>query len=364
MKKLQLEQVKEFVKQLDETSINIDDFYQIFSFAFDNSEEMIKTNMFGKVFEIDQVKLLNYLVEEYKYFSSQKDFKNDDNVKSLIASISVDKYFTNEHLDYKNSHFVSKYSPSISTLNVYLNLMLGVLRNFPQKDPHETLLVDIANKAISISKAVSNLITDGFETEAFSTWRTLHESECILAIIAKNKDVAVKNYLKHMNYGIAFRGGLDEDTTNKVFEKIKAEMKALDLKSKDMKKYIEYGWITALPEYKEIEGVKLNFRDGIEKLAGLTSYSSIYEMASEIAHSSPLLIYSRNKYFFSLAMLELYESFFRIEKIFCSIYLVNISKIEAEKFSEMRKLYYPMLLANYEKISKQFKEINTKKASR
>ena len=63
-------------------------------------------------------------------------------------------------------------------------------------------------------------------------------------------------------------------------------MKELELKSKDTKKYIEYGWLTnvknVLEEYPEF---KLNFRKGVELIAGLSSYSSLYELSSEIAHS-------------------------------------------------------------------------------
>ena len=75
---------------------------------------------------------------------------------------------------------------------------------------------------------------------------------------------------------------------------IKEGMKDNDLKSKDMKRFIEYGWLSAIPDVKlgRIPDFKFNFRDGVERCANLRQYSKVYEMSSEIAHSSPLLIYS------------------------------------------------------------------------
>ena len=72
-------------------------------------------------------------------------------------------------------------------------------------------------------------------------------------------------------------------------------------------------------------------------------------MASEIAHSSPLLIYSKNKYFYHLSILQLYESFFRIEKVFCQIYLNNISDEERKRYMVMRNIYYPTIIDIYNK---------------
>ena len=357
--KLTKEQFNLLYEQLKvPAQINKDDIFECYDAAFDNAEVLLKNNIFGKALSLNNVVLVLYLVNEYGfYFSINKNIENKEDALMKISSIALDKYFTNEHLDYRNDQYTSKFSPAISTIEIYLNFILGILKKFPQKNPKETLLVDMANKAFSVSKAITELIVKGFETEAFSTWRTLHEIECILILVDKYGDKVIQSYLKHMRYALAYRGAIPSvEETDAEFVKIKAEMKDLNLKSKDMKKYIEYGWLTSIQEYKDGENFKFNFRDGVEKLAGLSDYSKIYEMASEIAHSSPLLIYSHPQYYYHSTLIRLYESFFRLEKIFTELYLNRIEKDEAQRYLAMRNVYYSSLGIIYQNESRIFAE--------
>lgn len=349
--KLTKEQFDQVYEQLRvPTSINKEEIFECYEFAFENASKLMEENIFGKSLPINSVVLLLYLINEYGfYFTFNKEIKDKDLALSKIVSVALDKYFTNEHLDFKNDQFTNKFSPAISTIELYLNFILGILRNYPQKNPQETLMVDMANKAFKVSKAIIELIVKGFETEAFSTWRTLHEIECILILINKYGDPVIKSYLKHLRYALAYRGALNSsEEVDAVFVDIKADMKKYDLKSKDMKKFIEYGWLTSIEEYGPECSYKFNFRDGVEKLAGLSDYSKVYEMASEIAHSSPLLIYSRTQYYYHLTILQLYESFFRLEEIFSKIYLTRISKEEATRYVMMRNVYYSTLQVIYQ----------------
>ena len=43
-------------------------------------------------------------------------------------------------------------------------------------------------------KAIIELLEDGFETEDFSTWRTLHETECVVIILKKYDSTVIKEY--------------------------------------------------------------------------------------------------------------------------------------------------------------------------
>ena len=349
--KLTKEQFNQVYEQLHVPSqIDKEDIFDCYEFAFENASKLMEDNVFGKTLPLNNVVLLLYLINEYGfYFSVDKDVKDKDLALSKIISVALDKYFTNEHLDYKNDQFTSKFSPAISTIELYLNFILGILKKFPQKNPQETLMVDMANKAFKVSKAIAELIVKGFETEAFSTWRTLHEIECILILINKYGEPVIKSYLKHLRYALAYRGAIPSaEETDAVFVDIKADMKKYDLKSKDMKKFIEYGYLTSIEEYGPNCSYKFNFRDGVEKLAGLESYSKVYEMASEIAHSSPLLIYSRTQYYYHLTILQLYESFFRLEEIFSKIYLTRIDKEEAMRYVAMRNVYYSSLQVIYQ----------------
>jgi hypothetical protein len=126
-----------------------------------------------------------------------------------------------------------------------------------------------------------------------------------------------------------------------------------DLKSKDMKKFIEYGWLFSLPVNNN-EIIKLNFRDGVQKNAGLETYHDTYEMSSEIAHSSPLLIYASKKTFSEISLVMVYESFFRMEKLFNERYLPLLEEKRRLTYQNMRTTYYQQLVFFHQAEKKRF----------
>ncbi|MCR5078891.1 MAG: DUF5677 domain-containing protein [Bacilli bacterium] len=318
---------------------------------------------------INPFELALYLVNQHSfYLATHPDIAKDgaflerDGYQNYLASVSLDKFYTNERLAYQMGSLTSRFSPTMSTLDLYLNFILGMLSRYKRNEPTNTLIVDIMNKGFQIAKCVSSLLEGGYETEAFSTWRTLHENECILSIIVKYGQPVIESYLRHMKYGAAFRGGLpSKEEIDETFVEIKENMRAAGLKSKDMKRYIEYGWLLAVPNVDQIPEVKLNFRDGVQRVAGLSAYSKVYEMSSEVAHSSPLLIYSRKNYFFSLTLLSLFESFFRLEKIFTTLYMSTVSEEERQRYIRMRTLYLGDLQTCYEIERKRFAALGKKK---
>ncbi len=337
--------------------------YRCYSDAVEGASDLRSASDVLSKLPLNPLPLIIYIINEHQFYRSlhpEKDaasFYDDDDYERLIISIAVDKYFTNEHLDYRFSTYANRFSVEISTIALYFNFILGMLSHYKQGDPKETLIVDIMNKGFSMGKCIINLLMDGFETEAFSTWRTLHENECILTVLLKYGQPVIERYLSHLKYALAFRGGLNKDETDAAFLEIKEGMKKVSLKSKDMKRYIEYGWLYAVPNVEQVADFKLNFRDGVERLADLRQYSKVYEMSSEIAHSSPLLIYSRKNYFFLITILNLYESFFRLEKVFSSLYLSTVSKEEQSRYIAMRQLYYGELLAAYKMEKTRFEAL-------
>ena len=342
--------------------------YRAFSLAHEGAKNVGEIAPTIGSMAINPVSLALYLINEHAFYLTthndrpESQLVEDEDYISFLASVALDKYCTNEHLAFQNGKLTSRYSPFMSTIELYLNFILGMLSRYKKNDPRQTLIVDIMNKGFSIAKCVASLLEGGFETEAFSSWRTLHENECILQVLVKNGQPAIEAYLRHMKYAAAFRGALEsKEATDEVFVEIKANMKEMGLKSKDMKRYIEYGWLFALPNSGDPADIKLNFRDGVQTFAGLSNYSKVYEMSSEIAHSSPLLIYSRKNYVFHIALLNLYESFFRLEKIFTSIYMSNISDEERARYVQMRNLYYWELHAAYNEIRRSFAKFTTTK---
>ena len=350
---LSFEQFQDIYKALGvKESLDSQFLYDVYQNAMEGAKSIDEANLLGRVVPVNPIALILYIVNEHGYYldihpdAAQEAVIKDEKYMQMIVSIALDKYYTNEHLSYKSKTILSRFSPGISTLNTYLNFVLGVLGRYSRNQPNETLIVDIMSKGFSMARAISDLLVSGFETEAFSTWRTLHEAECILLVLTKYGKPVIDKYLLHMNYAMAFRGlAGDKEKTDAIFTQIKGEMRTFDLKSKDMKRFIEYGWLLKVSALDKAEPVKLNFRDGLEKTAGLKRYAPIYEMSSEIAHSSPLLIYSRREYFMHLALVNVYESFFRLEKIFAEIYVRSISEAEKQRFLLMRKIYYGQLVS-------------------
>ncbi len=350
------------------STLNKDFLYTLYVDAKESSKSFAESNDAIANLDVNDITLTLYLANEhYFYLLTHQDDKEeklieDDNYEQFLLSIALDKYYTNEHLSFKNSASSNRFQPEISTISLYINFILGMLARYKQGDPKQTLIVDIMQKGFSMAQCIVSLLIGGFETEAFSTWRTLHENECILLSLVKYGQPIIERYLKHMQYALCFRSGMPtKEETDKVFEQIKTEMKERDLKSKDMKRFIEYGWLYAIPDIEKEEGFKLNFRDGVERAAKLRDYAKVYEMSSEIAHSSPLLIYSRKTYFYLITLINLYESFFRIEKVFSSLYLSTTSKEEQQSYVRMQSLYRSELNAAYTVMQKRWQKLNENK---
>ncbi|MCQ2772853.1 MAG: DUF5677 domain-containing protein, partial [Bacilli bacterium] len=332
-------------------------FYALFTDALDAAEGLKEESQIFAQMNVNYLVLLSYLASEYTFYLgthgkvTQRMIFETEEIRDFIVGIAVDKYYTNEHLAFKTTALSNKFNPEISTITLYLNFVLGILSRYKMNDPTQTLLVDMLHKGFTQTKCVVELINSGYETEAFSCWRTLHEIECIFTLLIKYGEPVIVAYLNHMQYARAFRKMIpDKEATDQIFVRIKDQMKSHDLKSKDMKRFIEYGWLYAIPTISEVEDFKLNFRDGVERCAGLRDKSEIYEMSSEIAHSSPLLIYSDNRksYYHLITIMNVYESFFRLEKYFASFYLSKLPEEEKKRYFEMRNKYLGQLQACYD----------------
>ena len=339
--------------------------YEIYDAVVDGINMVMSSVTNYKFIPVNHVVIVLYIVNEYLYSvnsllpEKKKEFIDDENLSSALASVCCDKYLTNEQLNYKSKSFLNRFNPPISTLSLYLNFTLTTIEKIQVKDNVSELIKRMLFKAFSLSKCITELLLGGYETEAFSTWRTLHENESIMTCLMKYGEPMFKEYFKHITYVLAYRRQLPEDEQNKVFVTIKEEMKSHELKSKDMKKFIEYGYLYVVPDFEEKQ-LKLNFRDGVEKAAGLETYSKVYEMCSEIAHSSPLLLLSDKTYFMPLTLLNLYESFFRLEKIFESYFRVYSGKEDFASYEKLKSVYMNQLIAIYNDIKERFLKLQTK----
>lgn len=366
---LKNEAFNEILKELNAPKeIDKEYLYEIYDAVIDGINLVMSSAVNYKFVPVNHVVVILYIVNEYLYSvnhlspESREKFINDSDLSSALASVCCDKYLTNEQLNYKSVTFLNRFNPQVSTLSLYLNFTLTTIEKIQVKDNVSELIKRMLFKAFSLGKCILELLLQGFETEAFSTWRTLHENESIIACLMHYGKPMFNEYFKHITYALAYRHQIPEKEQDKVFENIKAEMHTHDLKSKDMKKFIEYGYLYVIPDFEE-KGLKLNFRDGVEKAAGLEQYSKVYEMSSEIAHSSPLLLLSDKTYFSPLTLLNLYESFFRLEKIFESYFKVYSSPADFEKYEQLKKVYMNQLIVIYNNTKEKFLSANAQKNS-
>ena len=358
------EQVKRAINDIPVSQfIDADYIYDVYEMANEAIEILVKENQQIEVNYVNQYDLLFYCVGEYYYSVSNlnkeevENFKKNEDYPSSMASVAADKYLSLSIFNHVETKLANRFLPPASSLNMYINFMLNIVKGYKKNDPQSTLISDLLMKSLTISRCILENLLNGYETEAFSSWRTLHECECTLIILDKYGDPLINNYLKHMNFGFAFNNSIkDKEQQDKVFYSMKEEMREKGLKSKDIRKYIEYGWLYPIvPEGDET--FKLNFRDGLEKLAGLSEYAKRYEISSEIIHSTPLLIYSNKEYFYYTTLLSLYESFFRLERVFVSLFSKRVSQEQMQRYLQMQRVYYSQLVIIHKRELETFKRL-------
>ena len=346
--------------------LDVDYIYDVYEMANEAIDLLNSQNSQIEVKEVNQFDLLLYCLGEYYYSVSQlkedeiDNFKKNEDYPSSMASVAADKYLSLSMFNHVEKKLANRFLPPASSLNMYINFMLNIVKGYKKNDPQSTLISDLLMKSLTISRCILENLLSGYETEAFSSWRTLHECECTLILLDKYGEPLINNYLKHMNYGLAFNDAIkDKAKQDEIFYAMKDEMRGYELKSKDIRKYIEYGWLYSIVD-KDDETFKLNFRDGLEKLAGLSNYARRYEISSEIIHSTPLLIYSNKEYFYYMTLLSLYESFFRLEKVFVSLFSKRVSEDQMRQYGEMRKVYYSQLAIIHQRELKVFQKMQNK----
>lgn len=346
----------EFIKAIDYIGFNFPLDYDYFYSIYDDVIEIYRTigeaNQEYALQNVNNLKLFLYMVHEFYYriegVEDIEKLKNNEDFNARLVNAVVDKYSSEIHFRFDHKKIVSTFHPPVSTVSVYTNFILSKLDLFKKGDPVNTLLVDMLYKAFSLSRVITTLLVDGYETEAFTTWRTLHETEATLIILAGSNKEAISTYLRHMDYGKAFNKQLPKEECDELFVEIKEEMHKYDLKSKDTKRFIEYGWLRVVPSFDQKVN-KFNFRDGIQNIANLSSYSKDYQMASEVAHSSPLLIYSQRDFFAIATLLNLYDSFFRLEVIFRKVFFSLLNENDKKHYDVVRELYYQDMLTIQQK---------------
>lgn len=271
--------------------------------------------------------VVNYICAEHVFHTSlvkpdQKEaLENDEKYFNQLVNICYDKLIVNEYRSIDSRAVISKYSVETSLLTMFINRMFVLLGQMKinQGVAKQKLQVDIFAKCFMLIKSTLNQLCDGLETEAMSSWRTFHELLCVLRVISKGDEEVSKAYFRHLTYGAYNRGEIkDPKEIEKIQASMEKDMQILEVKKSNKEKFINYGWIHwAFKRYND-EEVKMNFLGGLQKVADLTEYKKYYEIASDVTHSTPLLVYANKTNLTTTTLKITYELFFIIETMLVS----------------------------------------------
>jgi hypothetical protein len=268
--------------------------------------------------------LIDYSVGELLCFKMlYKDKAVDDSIVGFLSKRATKKFLLlrNADNDSPNGDNMDYYDPRISCLRALEYYLEKINRPMSHTNPTVSLINDIFETIFRKIAGYLKMMSLGLYPDGFVSWRTLHESECIVSLLISGGDKVRYSYVKHIAYNNALRNPtfFSKEELDKTFEQLKEEMRSHDLKSKDMKKFIEYGWLYEHPKFDPNDVLfKLNFRDGVEKMSGLSQYNKIYEGASEIAHSSSAFFYVNDAFCKDISLSIVYQSAIRISELYMS----------------------------------------------
>lgn len=315
--------------------------------------------------------MVNYVCAEHKFHltltNPEKwgDLEKDEKYFSQLVSVCFDKLIINEFRSIEPKAVISKYSVETSLLTMFVNRMFVVLSNLKLNpdSAKQRLQADIYAKCLMLIKSTLNQLCDGLETEAMSSWRTFHELICVLCVITKGDESVAKAYFRHLKYGSYNRGEIkDPQEIEQILAAMEQDMLTLEVKKANKEKFINYGWIHwAFKRYND-EEVKMNFLGGLQKVADLTEYKKYYEVASDVTHSTPLLVYANKTSLTTTTLKITYELFFKLETMFIT-WLVEDLKIDpnVEKYFYdyliFKKVYKPKVEIIYQIINAKYARI-------
>ncbi len=211
------------------------------------------------------------------------------------------------------------YDSDVSTLSALSHLLEKINRPASRKNPDVTLINDLFETVFEKVSGFSGLLTLGQYADCFTMWRTFHESECILTLLIQGGEKVRQTYVLHLSYNnyLQNQQNFTPEFLDQKFALIKEQMKEHALVAKDMKKFIEYGWIYSAPNYDPNDHqFRLNFLDGVERLSGLSAYRRIYQGSSEITHSSSMFFYVNNDFCRQLALTLVYSCLVDISNLY------------------------------------------------
>lgn len=310
--------------RLQNENLNFDLIYSAYNYI----NNKIKKNK-------NQIEQFNIDAEIIEYIIGESKGNNTSDYKT-IADNAYESFLYNNY-DFKPE--ISIYDPVITKFSNLVSFLKNINTPIAYYKPEISLINDLFQTIFNQLSAFTILISSKLYPSALASWRSLHESECIIKVLIQNEKIK-KEYIKHIKYNNYLRNpsAYTKEELDKHFEILKEEMHIHDLKSKDMKKFIEYGYLYFTNNYKSDDtNFKLNFRDGLEYLADLNKYSKVYEGASQVVHSSSSYFYVNENFCKDLSLTLTYQTLIRVTNLY-KTYMNNYFKNNVEKSNQLNKL--------------------------
>lgn len=229
---------------------------------------------------------------------------------ALVRDVAV-RIVINEHLNVNKISNTSEYSPEIATFNMACSYSLFVLGGFRGADARMNGLNNLFKKAMVTIKSTVQLLAAGNSCDAVILWRHLHELECVLIVLCSRGDDMFTHYVRHMEY-LNMEGN---PRAEELQARLSEECKAYAIKERNA--FVNYGWLVYVDGFREGFGkeYRLNFKDGLQKIAGQSARHAAYAAASKILHPSAWVVAIRDDKFYKFTNFELAKSLTNIVEL-------------------------------------------------
>lgn len=237
-----------------------------------------------------------------------KKLESDEKYREMLVRDVAVYIVINEHLNVEKISNTSEYSPEIAAYNMACSYSLYILGSFKGTDRRMNGINNLFKKAMVTIKSVIHLLAAGNSCDAVILWRHLHELECVLIVLCTKGEDLFFRYIKHMEYFDMEGNPRAEELQQRLSE----ECKAFGVKERNA--FINYGWLEYVDGFREGFGkeYRLNFKDGLQKIAGLSARHAAYASASKILHPSAWVVTIRDDKFYKFTVFELFRSLINI----------------------------------------------------
>ena len=237
-----------------------------------------------------------------------KKLESDEKYREMLVRDVAVYIVINEHLNVEKISNTSEYSPEIAAYNMACSYSLYILGSFKGTDRRMNGINNLFKKAMVTIKSVIHLLAAGNSCDAVILWRHLHELECVLIVLCTKGEDLFFRYIKHMEYFDMEGNPRAEELQQRLSE----ECKAFGVKERNA--FINYGWLEYVEGFREGFGkeYRLNFKDGLQKVAGLSERHAAYASASKILHPSAWVVTIRDDKFYKFTVFELFRSLVNI----------------------------------------------------